>query len=146
MKLNPEHGKIILRIFLSLVFLWFGINQVYAPAEWVTFVPDFVGQIIPANTVVIINGSMEILFGLMMISGFYLRLSSLVMGIHLFFIALSMGMNVIAVRDYGLTFATLALFFLGPDKLCIDARLKKKEVFASALKEQKEQPMQTDSS
>ena len=143
MKFKPEYGQIILRISLSLVFLWFGVSQVYAPGEWVTFVPEFLGQIIPANTIVLINGSFEILFGLMMISGFYLRITSLLLGVHLIGIGLSMGMTAIAVRDYGLALATLSLTFLGPDKFCIDARLKKKEeVSASAPKEQ---AMQTGS-
>ena len=126
MKLNPEYGKIVLRISLSLVFLWFGINQVYSPDAWVTFVPQFLTQIIPATIIVIINGAFEIVFGLMLISGLYTRLSSLLLGAHLIGIAASMGMNAIAIRDYGLALATLAVFLLGPVKLCLDSRMKKK--------------------
>lgn len=142
MKFNQELGKIILRVSLSLVFLWFGISQVYSPDAWVTFVPEFLSRIIPASTIVLINGSAEILLGLMMISGFYLRLSSLLLGAHLLVIALSMGLNAIAVRDYGLAFATLSLLFLGPDKFCIDARLKKNEESASVPGFGQREPMQ----
>jgi uncharacterized membrane protein YphA (DoxX/SURF4 family) len=125
MKLKPEYGQIILRISLALVFLWFGINQLYSPSQWTDFVPDFIGKIIPANTAVILNSSLEVLLGLALLVGFYTRLSALALGVHLFGIALSIGFSAIAIRDYGLALATLALLFLGPDRFCIDSRLNK---------------------
>lgn len=127
MKFNPETGKIILRVSLSLLFLWFGISQIYSPNNWIGFVPNFVIHIIPANSIVLLNGSFEILFGLMMLTGFYLRFSSFLMGIHLLVIAFAMGFSSIAVRDYAITLATISLVFFGPDKFCIDERLNKKK-------------------
>jgi len=126
MKLKSEYGQIILRISLSLVFLWFGINQVFAPSAWAGFVPSFLGNILPLNTIVLLNGSLEILLGLMLITGFYTGVASLILGVHLFGIALSMGFSAIAIRDYGLALATISLLFMGPDKLCLDTKLKKK--------------------
>ncbi|MDO8467918.1 MAG: DoxX family membrane protein [Nanoarchaeota archaeon] len=124
MKINGENGKIVLRISLSLVFLWFGINQIYSPTSWTGFVPPFVSSIISPGTVVLMNGSLEIILGLFLISGLYVRFSSLVLAVHLFAIALPMGYNAIAIRDFGLAFATLAIFFNGADKFCLDYKNK----------------------
>src|SRR3989338_9601104 len=107
MKIDSEYGKIILRISLSLVFLWFGINQVIDPGSWTGLVPSFFLALFSAKTVVLLNGSMEIIFGLMMISGTYLRFSSFVLGLHLFGIAFSLWYSAIAIRDFGLAFATI---------------------------------------
>jgi uncharacterized membrane protein YphA (DoxX/SURF4 family) len=120
MKINSENGKIILRISLALVFLWFGINQVYSQSEWVGFIPDFLSEIINPNLLVLINGSFEIILGIALITGFYTRLSALLLSLHLFGIALSIGYNPIAIRDLGLALATLSIFFNGTDKWCYD--------------------------
>lgn len=127
MKFNPETGKIILRISLSLLFLWFGISQIYSTNDWVGFVPSFASNIIPATTIVLINGAFEILFGLMMLTGFYLKISAFLLAVHILPIAYSMGFSSIAVRDYAITLATFSLIFFGPDKFCLDERLKKKK-------------------
>lgn len=132
MKIKPEYGKIILRIGLSLVFLWFGINQLYSPSSWTGFVPVAFSSIISASTLVLFNGSIEVILGLMMLTGIYVRFASLILGLHLLGIAFSLGFSAIAVRDFGLAVATLAVFFLGSDKLCLDEILlgteKQKEI------------------
>ncbi|MEK6895341.1 MAG: DoxX family protein [Nanoarchaeota archaeon] len=124
MKINGENGKIVLRISLSLIFLWFGINQIYSPTNWTGFVPSFVSSIISPGTVVLMNGALEIILGLFLIFGLYVRFSSFILSIHLLGIALSMGYNAVAVRDLGLAFATLAIFFNGADKWCLDYKNK----------------------
>ena len=118
MEINSEYGKRVLRISLSLVFLWFGINQLYFPSSWIGFVPSFLSGIFGAGDLVFINGSLEVVFGLMILFGIYLRFSSLILSLHLFGIAFSLGYGAIAVRDFGLALATLSLFFFGKDKWC----------------------------
>lgn len=120
MRINQEYGKIILRISLSLVFLWFGINQLYYPSSWIGFVPSFIP--FSPGTIVLLNGSLEVILGLMLLSGIQVRFSSLVLSIHLFLIALPMGFTAIAIRDFGLALATLSVFFFGADKLCIERK------------------------
>ncbi len=132
-KFKPETGQIILRVSLSLLFLWFGINQIYSPSDWAGFVPNFLANLLPANSIVTINGSFEILFGLMMLSGFYLRFSSFLLGIHLMGIASSLGFSSLAIRDYGLPLATLSLIFFGPDKFCLDEKLKNQKEATPAI-------------
>ena len=122
MEIKPEYGKIILRLSISVVFLWFGLNQLFNFSDWVGFVPVFLTSILSAKILVMINGSLELILGLFMLSGLYLRFSSFILAIHLFFISLSLGYTALAVRDFGLAFATLAIFFLGPDDWCLDKR------------------------
>ncbi|MEK6897897.1 MAG: DoxX family membrane protein [Nanoarchaeota archaeon] len=124
MELSSEYGKVLLRISLSLVFLWFGANQIYSPANWESFVPSFLSSMIQAKTIIFINGSFEILFGLMMLSGFYLRISAFLLSLHLMGIAISLGYNAIAIRDFGLSLATLSVSIMGSDKFCLDEKFK----------------------
>lgn len=126
--LKQEYGHILLRISLALVFLWFGISQLYSPTSWTGFVPEFMTSTVSAYVLVILNGSVEIFLGLMMISGVYLRVAALLLGIHLTLIGLSMGYTAIAVRDIGLGLATLAVMFIGPDKLCYGLKKNEEEL------------------
>lgn len=127
MKIKQEHGKIILRICLALVFLWFGFSQVQSPDSWKGLVPAMFSNILDSGIIVLLNGSAEIILGLMLLTGLYTRIVALLLGLHLFGIAFSLGFNAIAVRDFGLAFATIAVFFLGSDKLCLDEVLSTQE-------------------
>lgn len=124
MKINSEYGKIILRISLSLVFLWFGISQLYSPGSWSGFIPAFLTALLPAKTFVLINGAIEVILGLMLLSGLYVRFASLILGLHLLGIAFTMGYNAVAIRDVGLGLATLAILFNGYDKWCLSSKGK----------------------
>ena len=126
MKLNADHGKIILRISLSLVFLWFGINQLISPADWLGFVPAVFLGVITAKTLIFINASFEIIFGLLLICGLYVRIAALILGLHLLGISFSLGYSALAVRDFGLSLATIAICFFGEDKICVDYLYQKK--------------------
>lgn len=119
-KFKYDYGKTILRISLALVFLFFGVSQVYHPSNWIGFVPSFVSSFITAGTAVLINGFIEIFFGLLLIFGLYARFSSLVLGLHLFLISISLGLTPLGVRDFGLALATLSIFFSETDKFSLD--------------------------
>ncbi len=125
---SNEIGKIILRVSLALVFLYFGIMQIRDPGAWSGFVPDrFHVSGISANNIVIFNGFMEIVLGTFLIVGLYVRFAALVMSLHLFGIALSIGFSPLGIRDFGLAFATLALFFIGADRYTVDNKFAKKK-------------------
>jgi len=124
---SKELAPIILRVSLSLVFLYFSISQLSDPGSWSGFVPNaFVVSGISANNLVIANGFMELVLGLFLLTGLYVRFSSLILAIHLFGIAFSIGFSPLGVRDFGLAFATLALFFWGADKYTLDYKFSKK--------------------
>ncbi|MBI2662001.1 DoxX family membrane protein [Candidatus Woesearchaeota archaeon] len=130
--LKQEYGLILLRISVALVFVWFGVSQIYTPYNWIGFIPPFISSLISAQTVVMINGSLEIILGLMMIFGIYLRFAALVLGVHVIGIALSLGYTAVTVRDLGLGFASISVFFIGPDRLCY-GYIKREKIAVESL-------------
>lgn len=129
MEIKTEIAKPILRISMSLVFLYFGFQQILSPNAWTGFVPDFVtslvSPILTANNIVMMNGILEITLGIFLIIGIYTRFSAIILSLHLLGIAASVGFSPIGARDFGLAMATLAAFFNGPDKYCLDMKFKK---------------------
>jgi uncharacterized membrane protein YphA (DoxX/SURF4 family) len=122
-----KYSKPILRIALSLVFLYFGYQQITNPDAWTNFIPSailFFG--ISAKTLVLTNAFLELGFGTLLLIGLYTRVASFILAMHLFGIAFSIGFNPLGMRDFGLAFATLVIFFNGIDWLCIDKKLEKK--------------------
>jgi uncharacterized membrane protein YphA (DoxX/SURF4 family) len=124
---SKEIGPLLLRISLSLVFLYFAVVQLKDPGSWNTYVPNFLHVSgISANNVVIINGFIELTLGLFLISGLYTRFASLLLSLHLFGIAFFIGFNPLGIRDFGLSLATLAIFFNGCDRFTLDYKFSKK--------------------
>ena len=133
-----EYSPVVLRISLSLVFLWFGLSQIFNPDMFLGYLPDwavdYAGMmhmrfaIIPDSTyfLLFLNGTMETALGTFLLLGVFTRLSSLFLGVHLFFIMLSLGYNDVAVRDFGLALATFSIFLHGADKWCLDKKIKNK--------------------
>jgi uncharacterized membrane protein YphA (DoxX/SURF4 family) len=122
----------VLRISLALVFLSFGFMQVKSPDDWVGFVPAFLTTwSLTANNFVMLNAFVELTLGMFMLLGLYLRFSSFILALHLFGITFSLGIGPLAVRDFGLAFATLAVFLYGLDAWCVDAKWTKKSVLST---------------
>lgn len=122
-KLKP-YAPAIVRIGLSCVFLWFGINQIVHPADWVGWIPSFATHLAEAKTLVLINGLFESIFGFLLLFGIYTRVVSGLLALHLMGITFSVGLNEIGVRDFGLFMAVVSVFLHGPDLLCRDAKNK----------------------
>ena len=111
-------GIILLRLGLASVFLWFGVEQLINPLEWIGFVPDFASKFFLNTTqIVLINGLFETLGATLLILGVYTRLIALLLGLHMLGIAISIGINPIGVRDFGLAFATISLGLIGYEKI-----------------------------
>ena len=68
----------------------------------------------------LLNGCFEVIFGMLLLSGFYVRGVSLILGLHLIGISFSLGYSAIGVRDFGLSMATISLFFFGEDNFFLD--------------------------
>lgn len=127
MEKNQDLPKVVLRISLALVFLYFGFQQVLSPDNWTSYIPEFLTSvIITANNLVVLNGIVELTLGTFLLIGLYTNLSSLILGLHLLGITLSIGLNAVGVRDFGLTIATFVIFLNGPDKYCLDNKFKQK--------------------
>lgn len=114
-----EYGPALLRIAMALVFFWFAINQLIAPNDWTGYLPGFLYN--TANPVIFIyaNAIFEIIFGTLLILGIFTRIAALLLGLHLLGISITIGWNATAIRDYGLSLATLSIAMNGPDKLCL---------------------------
>ncbi|MDO8563823.1 MAG: DoxX family protein [Nanoarchaeota archaeon] len=121
-----KYAPITVRIGISLVFLWFGFQQLFHPSDWTTWLPSFVSNL-PFSEInlIIFNGLFESIFGLFLILGIYTRLSSALLSLHLIGIIFSIGYNEIAIRDFGLLMALISIFFNGADEWCLDRKLNK---------------------
>lgn len=112
-----------LRASLSLVFLWFGFNQIFDPLIWESYVPEFVLKFgFSAADLVLVNGVFEVVLGFALLLGIYVRFTALILGVHLFVIAASFGLSAVGVRDFGLALATLSVAMQGSDFLCLTNR------------------------
>jgi len=116
----------LLRIGISLVFLWFGTQQILNPDQWTRVIPDFVGNNLPIalTTFVLFNGAFEIVFGTALLLGIFTRLVSGVLALHMFSIAFTLGLTPNGVRDFGLSIATTAIFLWGISRWSIDWKHK----------------------
>jgi uncharacterized membrane protein YphA (DoxX/SURF4 family) len=138
-----KFAPILLRLGVSLVFLWFGINQLLDPESFFGYIPDWIyphdyGMVhehslqgihnlpLTPHVIVMGNGTFETVFGVMLIFGIFTRVSALLLSIHLFLISLGLGYNDLMIRDVGLTIATFAVFLHGPDKWCYESRYRPK--------------------
>ena len=115
----------ILRIGVSLVFLWFGINQVLDPNYFTSYLPDFILNFSNPANFVIFNGIFEVIFGILLLLGLFTRLVSIILTLHLFGVIFSLGYNEISVRDFGLMISSFVVFLNGKDSWCLDRKLFK---------------------
>lgn len=134
MERYKDYAPVIVRIGISLVFLWFGINQLFDSSSFLGYLPEWsynnpLIQLNPA-TLIFFNGSFEAVFGLLLLLGLLVRLSSLLLALHLLGIAISLGYNDVFVRDIGLVLATLSVFLNGADRLSLNKKIRIKELKA----------------
>jgi len=118
----------ILRIGMSLVFLWFGSQQLLHTSMWTSLIPDYALSMshLSAATLVHINGAFEIVFGLALILGIFPRITALLLALHMLDITFTVGYGAIGVRDFGLSIATIAIFLNGADMWSLDTYLTKR--------------------
>lgn len=116
MKQEQRHkiGLSLLRIALGVLFIAFAVMQLQNPAVWVGFVPEAMATIIDPRLLVVFNAAIELAFGALLILGVYTWAVALVLSVHLFLIALTIGLSPTGLRDFGLAFATLSLVFTNP--------------------------------
>ncbi|MAF35361.1 hypothetical protein CMO91_05975 [Candidatus Woesearchaeota archaeon] len=112
MNLRP-YAPVVVRVGVSLVFIWFGINQLLSPETFLGYVPVMLDAY--AETLLLVNGIAELVLGIILLSGFLTRPAALLLALHLAGITVSLGYNEIAVRDFGLVLATLSVFLHGKD-------------------------------
>lgn len=121
-----QFSPIFLRYSMALLFLWFGINQLLHAQMWVSWLPSWLGSLpIQATSFIYLNGTFETIFGFFLALGLFTRLSALLLSLHLFGIAFTIGYNDIGVRDFCLALGTMAVAFHGADRLSYDIKFRK---------------------
>ena len=122
-----KYAPALTRISISLVFLWFGFNEIFNTEAWLIWLPQFAYNLpITPTTLVLINGTFEIIFGGLLLLGLFTRIAAFLLFIHLLGISFSIGYSDVAIRDLGLSLVTLSIFLSGPDKWCLEEKLGKK--------------------
>ena len=134
---KKEYGTSIVRYGVSLVFLWFGANQILDPSSFLGYLPSWAVntvqmmhmQIITPGAfsllLISLNGIFEVILGTALILGIFTRLAAFFLAAHLAMISFTVGYNEIGVRDFGLAMATFSLVLSKPDPLTLDKKLKR---------------------
>ncbi len=114
----------MLRIGISLVFLWFGWQQVFDPNTWVSLIPEWATRFsgLSAGTLVLVNGTFELVFGSLLFLGIFTRVVAFLLALHLLHIMSVVGYNSIGVRDFGLSMGAIAVFLYGADAWCLNKK------------------------
>jgi len=125
-----KFAPVVLRIGISLVFLWFGSQQLLHTAQWTALIPQSVMDMshLTAVTLVHINGAFEIVFALALIIGFHIRITALLLALHILDIIYVVGYGQTGVRDFGIAIGTIAVFLYGMDGWSLDRYLSNREV------------------
>jgi uncharacterized membrane protein YphA (DoxX/SURF4 family) len=122
-----ERALLVLRVSLVFLYGWFGITQLVDPSPWVSYLPEWTGYMpIPGEMLVQLNGWFETVCAILLLIGLYGRYASLLLGLHLFGIAVSVG-GAIGVRDGVLAAATIALALGTPDHFTLDAYMRREK-------------------
>lgn len=117
-------SRLILRWSFAALFFWFGSQQLFSPASWVGFLPEFTGYFpIPGEMLVQLNGWLEIVCAFMLLIGLYTRIIAAFLALHLFGIAFTTG-GAIGVRDTVLGMIGIALALSPTDDWALDAKQK----------------------
>jgi uncharacterized membrane protein YphA (DoxX/SURF4 family) len=116
---RQDIGIHVLRLGLAGVFLYFGLSQLTDASSWTTLVPAWAtGPLnLEPSTIVLANGTMEVVLGLLLAMRIWVRPIALILALHLIPIALGFGISATGVRDFGLSVATFALSLIHPGSL-----------------------------
>src|SRR3989344_2442978 len=122
-----KYAPVVVRIGLALVFLWFSSQQLLHTDQWIRLIPEWATSLsgLSAAALVKFNGIFELIFGTALLLGFFTRIVSGFLALHMLHIMFTVGYGGIGVRDFGLAMATISVFLHGVDARCLDKHLKK---------------------
>lgn len=105
-----KYATLVLRVGLAIVILWFGVEQLTNASAWTTWVPEWTSVIgLSAEQIVYLNGTFEVVAGILLLFGFFTSIVSFLLFLHLLLIVFEIGIEPTGVRDFGLAVALLAL-------------------------------------
>ena len=108
-------SQLVLRLGMSAVFLWFGVDKFIQPQYWVhAWMPQWAQQFaqgvgMSVENVVFLIGIFEVLVAISLATGFFSRMFASAAIAFLLTIVVTSGLSEITVRDIGLIAALTAL-------------------------------------
>ena len=112
-----KYSNLFLRLGLAFVFIWFGIDKFIHPIYWINaWFPQSAADLLSSfgfdeNSFMIAAAVFEILVGVSILSGIFIKFFTALAIIFLVVIFFFFGFNEVLVRDIGLIGGLLALFF-----------------------------------
>lgn len=98
---------------LGFVMLWFGLNELIIPKNWVGFVPEFLANMDLANVLILIHGFLLTACGLGLLFKKTRRVAAVIVSLMMFEIVVDILIQGIAmdiiVRDVGILGMALSL-------------------------------------
>ena len=122
-------APLVLRLGLAGLFLWFGISQLLIPSDWISWVPDWVPNLlrIDLRMIVLLNGGFETVGGIFLLLGVFVRWVALLLGLHLLAIAYEIGYDAIAIRDLCIAVSCFSLSLFGGDVWTIGTMVRPRQ-------------------
>lgn len=116
-----KYSSTVLRIGIGLVILYFSSQQFMNPASWTSFLPSWTNSL-PISQIqfIYLNAWFELIFGILLIVGFYTRIVSAFLVLHMLGIVFSIGYNPTGMRDFGLFVALLSISLHEVNHLSVD--------------------------
>jgi len=103
----------ILRVGLSIAFLYAGISALLNPTSWLGFIPSWLRDTIPTTIFLPLHASFDLIVGVWLLSGKRSFYAAAIAGVELFaIILLNLGALEIVFRDISLLFSTFALMII----------------------------------
>lgn len=105
---SSKFSYLALRLGLAFVFLWFGIDKIFHPLYWLNaWVPDSIESLVLRVNIgltefMYLNGIFEILVGLSLITGVFIKVLSILAIIFLINIIAFVGISEVTIRDLAL--------------------------------------------
>jgi uncharacterized membrane protein YphA (DoxX/SURF4 family) len=114
MEPKVRRAKLILRLGLAAVFLYAAIGSLVSPNDWVGYLPHFATQILSPAVALGLFSAFELLLGLWLLSGKFVRYAAVLAGLTMVAIIVSdLHLFAITFRDIAIGAAAVALAVLG---------------------------------
>ncbi len=105
----------ILRVGMSITFLWIGVLIFREPEFWGGFLQPWAAGLLPVpiEQAMISTAVLDILVGLFLLIDVGTWVAALIGTIHILIVLVTSGIDAVTVRDLGLLGGTISLFWSG---------------------------------
>lgn len=112
---TPATTSLLLRLGLGIEFVLFGYGKLTDLTSWIGYIPPWMSPLIPmpVTTFLQVVGVVELVLGLLLIVGLWVRVVAILSALHLAGVLVALGYNDLAIRDFVSFMAALALASLG---------------------------------